>query len=209
MPARPTEALLIVDVQNDFCSGGALAVPEGEAVVPFINRLQTHFQVVVATQDWHPDNHRSFASMHDDKDPFQTTELHYGHQVLWPDHCIQGSEGAAFHPDLAIDPCDLILRKGFRQHIDSYSAFFENDRTTPTGLHGYLVERGVTELALTGLATDFCVCYSALDAVSLGYRVTLVEEACRAIDLGGSLASAHRQMAEAGIAFASTESLTR
>ncbi|GAB5469173.1 MAG: bifunctional nicotinamidase/pyrazinamidase [Rhodospirillales bacterium] len=193
------EALLIIDVQLDFCSSGALAVPDGEAVVPVINRLQQDYELHVLTQDWHPPVHHSFATNHDDKSPFSTTELHYGTQVLWPDHCIQGSPGAEFHPDLQTHGGDVVIRKGFRPEIDSYSAFYENDRKTPTGLAGYLREREVTALALTGLATDFCVCYSALDAVALGFEVTLIEQACRAIDLEGSLQEAKRKMVEAGV----------
>lgn len=196
---RNDEALLIIDVQNDFCSGGALAVENGEAVVPLINSLQQHFAIVIATQDWHPEEHHSFHANHDDKAPFSTVDLHYGSQVLWPTHCVQDSEGAAFHADLNTDRCDMIIRKGFRPEIDSYSAFFENDRTTPTGLAGYLRERGVTALTLAGLATDFCVCYSALDAIKLGFEVRVLEDTCRAIDLEGSLAEARRQMREAGV----------
>ncbi len=193
------EALLIIDVQNDFCSAGALAVEEGEAVVPVINALQERFAVIVATQDWHPDEHHSFAANHQGKAPFSTHDLFYGTQVLWPSHCVQGSEGAAFHADLVTERCDLIIRKGFRPEIDSYSAFFENDHATPTGLAGYLRERGITGLSLAGLATDYCVCYSALDAVQLGFKVRVLEAACRAIDLDGSLAEARRQMQAAGV----------
>jgi nicotinamidase/pyrazinamidase len=192
--------LLVIDVQNDFCVGGALAVPDGDAVVPVINRIAEHFTHVVLTQDWHPRGHSSFASSHPGRQAFETVRLPYGEQVLWPDHCVQGTEGAAFHPGLAIDRAELIVRKGYRAAIDSYSAFAENDRTTPTGLAGYLRERGVERLYLVGLATDYCVLYSALDAAAAGFRPTIVTDACRAIDQGGSLAAAHRTLAEAGIA---------
>lgn len=194
----PTHALIIIDVQNDFCPGGALAVPGGDEVVAPINALQDDFSVRVLTQDWHPAGHSSFASTHPGKAPFETTEMPYGTQVLWPDHCIQGSSGANFHPNLRAD-ADLIVRKGFRASIDSYSAFFENDRTTPTGLHGYLQERGVTTLTMAGLATDFCVQYSALDAAALDYAVTVQADACCAIDLNGSLNVAIQAMKDAGV----------
>lgn len=184
----PDTALIVIDVQNDFCTGGALAVPAGEEVVPLINAMLPDYGVRVFTQDWHPANHRSFASQHTGAAPFSTTEMPYGTQVLWPDHCIQGTTGAAFHPDLNTDPADLIIRKGFRPQIDSYSAFFENDLTTPTGLEGYLRTRGVQKVMLAGLATDFCVAYSALDAARLGFEVTVDLRACRAIDLDGSMA---------------------
>ena len=193
-------ALLVVDVQNDFCPGGALAVPEGDAVVPVINRLIEHVPHVVLTQDWHPAGHRSFASSHPGKRPFDGVRLAYGEQVLWPDHCVQGTRGADFHPDLVQRRAELVIRKGFCAEIDSYSAFFENDRTTPTGLAGYLRERAITKLYLCGLATDFCVLYSALDAVRAGFAVTLLEDACRAIDIAGSLAAARAALADAGIA---------
>ncbi len=194
-----TQALIVIDVQNDFCLGGALAVPGGDEIVERINTMLSEFPVRVFTQDWHPADHSSFASQHDDKSPFELTEMSYGPQVLWPDHCVQGSEGAAFHPGLLTDPADLIIRKGFRREIDSYSAFFENDRRTPTGLEGYLRSRGVDRLVLVGLATDFCVSYSALDAARLGFRVGVDLDACRAIDLDGSLAAALEGMVEAGI----------
>ena len=181
------EALLVVDVQNDFCTGGALAVPGGEAVVPGINRLWDGYACKVLTQDWHPPGHASFASSHAGKQPFDTGVLDYGEQVLWPDHCVQGTPGAAFHPDLRTDGADLVLRKGFRPGIDSYSAFFENDRTTPTGLAGYLRERGVGRVVLTGLATDFCVGFSALDALAAGFETVVLEDLCRGIDMEGSL----------------------
>ena len=199
--------LIVIDVQNDFCPGGALAVGEGHEVVPAINELIRRFEHVVLTQDWHPEGHSSFASFHEGKEPFHTTEMHYGEQTLWPDHCVQGTAGADFHPELAWDKAQLIIRKGFRPGIDSYSAFFENDRTTPTGLNGYLRERGLTKLVLTGLATDFCVAYSALDAARLGFDTTVVMDACRAIDLDGSLAAAEAQMREAGVVLTEFEAL--
>jgi len=197
-------ALLVIDVQNDFCPGGALAVSEGDLVVPVINRLMPSFDHVLLTQDWHPAGHHSFASSHDDKRPMDTVEMSYGAQVLWPDHCVQGSLGAAFHPDLHTERAELIVRKGFRREIDSYSAFFENDQETPTGLHGYLQERGIDELVLVGLAEDFCVHWSAVDGRDLGYDVTVVEEATRAIDADGSQAAARERMTDAGVVFAST-----
>ncbi|UWQ62381.1 MULTISPECIES: bifunctional nicotinamidase/pyrazinamidase [Leisingera] len=193
-----TQALIVVDVQNDFCPGGALAVPGGDEVVAPINAMMDRFDTVILTQDWHPAGHSSFASAHPGKAPFDTVEMPYGPQVLWPDHCVQGTGGAAFHKDLRTDG-DLIIRKGFRPAIDSYSGFFENDRTTPTGLEGYLRSRGITRLALAGLATDFCVAFTALDAARLGFEVTVDLSACRAIDLDGSLQAALDQMKEAGI----------
>ncbi len=200
MPDFPaTAALLVIDVQNDFCPGGALAVAEGDQVVPAINALVPRFATSILTQDWHPANHSSFAPNHADAAPFSVTEMPYGPQVLWPAHCVQGSAGAAFHPDLDTASADLILRKGFRPEIDSYSAFFENDQTTPTGLAGYLRDRGITELALTGLATDFCVAWSAIDAARQGFKATVLMEACRAIDLDGSLDRAIADMRAAGV----------
>ena len=198
--AQPSarSALIVVDVQNDFCPGGALAVAEGDAVVGPINRIAPAFRTVVLTQDWHPPEHHSFAANHEGAAPFSTREMHYGTQVLWPRHCVQGSEGARFHPGLATDLADIVIRKGANPAIDSYSAFFENDRTTPTGLAGYLRERGVEEVWLAGLATDFCVGFSALDAAELGFDVVVIEDACRGIDLGGSLARAMEEMRGAG-----------
>lgn len=193
-----TTALLVIDIQNDFCPGGALAVTGGDEIIPRVNALMDQYDVVVATQDWHPADHKSFASNHD-ADPFSMTQMPYGPQVLWPDHCIQGSQGAEFHKDLAIDKADMIIRKGFRPEIDSYSAFFENDQTTPTGLHGYLQTRGITKLTLTGLAMDFCVAFSAIDGARLGYDVTVLTSACRAIDMDGSLATAETNMRAAGV----------
>ena len=192
-------ALIVIDVQNDFCPGGALAVPGGDTIVPGINALMAESAAVILTQDWHPAGHASFASQHAGRAAYNVVEMPYGPQVLWPDHCVQGSPGAAFHPDLATDRADLILRKGFRRDIDSYSAFFENDRTTPTGLDGYLRARGISDLLMVGLATDFCVQYSALDAARLGYRVTVRETLCRAIDLDGSLAAARAALQAAGV----------
>lgn len=193
-----TQALIVVDVQNDFCPGGALAVPGGDEVLAPINAKMAQFDTVILTQDWHPAGHSSFASSHPGKAPFETVEMAYGTQVLWPDHCVQGSNGAAFHKELRTDG-DLILRKGFRAGIDSYSGFFENDQTTPTGLEGYLRSRGITGLTLAGLATDFCVAFTALDAARLGFAVTVDLTACRAIDLDGSLQAALTQMKDAGI----------
>lgn len=199
---RPAnEAILVIDVQNDFCPGGALAVPGGDEIVAPINALVPDFPVRVFTQDWHPADHLSFASQHGAQ-PMTTTEMPYGTQVLWPDHCIIGSEGAAFHPTLDTSFADLIIRKGFRREIDSYSAFFENDRSTPTGLEGYLRERGVSAVTLVGLATDFCVNYSAVDAARLGFQVTVIETLCRAIDFDGSLDAAKAQMESAGVTLA-------
>lgn len=196
---RPaTDALIVIDVQNDFCPGGALAVTDGDAVIAPINAMMADFQVRVLTQDWHPETHSSFAANHG-AEPFSVTQMPYGPQVLWPAHCVQGTRGAEFHTALRTD-ADMILRKGFRPAIDSYSAFFENDRTTPTGLEGYLRSRGVTQVVLAGLATDFCVAFSALDAVRLGFGVTVALEACRGIDLDGSLADALDKMRAAGVA---------
>jgi nicotinamidase/pyrazinamidase len=194
-----THALIVIDVQNDFCPGGALAVAGGDEIIPRINALLADFQIRVLTQDWHPADHASFAANHAGAAPFSLTEMPYGPQVLWPAHCVQGTAGAAFHPRLATDPADLVIRKGFRAAIDSYSAFFENDHATPTGLDGYLRSRGATHLTLAGLATDFCVAYSAIDAARLGFSVTVLEGACRAIDLDGSLARARDDMRAAGV----------
>ena len=199
---RPAnEAIIVIDVQNDFCPGGALAVAGGDEIVAPINALVPEFAVRVFTQDWHPSDHLSFASQHD-AEPFTTTEMPYGTQVLWPDHCVIGSEGAAFHPNLDARPADLIIRKGFRREIDSYSAFFENDQATPTGLEGYLKSRGVDTVTLVGLATDYCVNFSAVDAAKLGFNATVIESLCRAIDLDGSLAVAKEGMAGAGVMLA-------
>ena len=202
MPAAPTAsdtALIVIDVQTDFCPGGALAVAEGDAIIPAINAMMPGFGIVVLTQDWYPATHSSFAANHPGAEPFSVADMPYGPQVLWPTHCVQGTQGAEFHPALNTAPADMILRKGFRPGIDSYSAFFENDRTTPTGLEGYLRERGASRLVLAGLATDFCVAYSALDAARLGFAVTVRLDACRAIDLDGSLADALARMRAAGV----------
>ncbi|WP_170451618.1 bifunctional nicotinamidase/pyrazinamidase [Ruegeria arenilitoris] len=193
-----THALIVIDVQNDFCPSGALAVPNGDEIVAPINAMMPDFDAVILTQDWHPAGHSSFASSHPGKAPYDVVEMPYGPQVLWPDHCVQGTPGAEFHPDLRTD-ADLILRKGFRSAIDSYSAFFENDRTTPTGLEGYLRTRGIDRLTLVGLATDFCVHYSAVDAARLGFDVTVRTGTCRAIDLDGSLAAAKQAMRDTGV----------
>jgi nicotinamidase/pyrazinamidase len=195
-----TEALIVIDVQNDFCPGGALAVSGGDEIIRRINALMGDFATVVLTQDWHPASHASFAANHPGAAPFSLTEMPYGPQVLWPTHCVQGTAGADFHADLLTDPAQLVIRKGFRPGIDSYSAFFENDKVTPTGLDGYLRSRSVTSVTLVGLATDYCVAYSALDAARLGFRVTVLEGATRAIDLNGSLADAQAQMRAAGVA---------
>ena len=192
-------ALLVIDVQNDFCPGGALAVADGDSVVGVINDLLGDFPVRVFTQDWHPAGHSSFASAHEGGAPFGTVEMDYGTQVLWPDHCVQGTAGADFHGDLRTAPADMIIRKGFNPAIDSYSAFFENDHKTPTGLEGYLRTRGVERLVLSGLATDFCVAYSAIDGARLGFAVEVRLDACRAIDLDGSLAAALDDMRAAGV----------
>jgi nicotinamidase/pyrazinamidase len=191
--------LIVVDVQNDFCPGGALAVPRGDEVVPVINRLAARFENVVLTQDWHPRGHASFASSHPGKKPFETIELPYGRQVLWPDHCVQGTAGANLHSMLSIPHAELLIRKGFHRDIDSYSAFLEADRKTATGLAGYLKERGLESLCVCGLATDFCVAWTALDARAAGFEVSVIEEACRAIDLEGSAAKAWKSMAAAGV----------
>jgi nicotinamidase/pyrazinamidase len=194
-----TDVLLVIDVQNDFCPGGALAVPDGDAVVPLINRLAQVFPDVLLTQDWHPAGHQSFASAHAGRQPFETIELPYGTQVLWPDHCVQGTRGAAFHADLQVTGAELVIRKGFRRAIDSYSAFFENDQETPTGLTGYLRSRGFTRVFMAGLATDFCVHFSAVDAAREGFAAVVIEDACRAIDLEGSLAAARKAMQAAAV----------
>ncbi len=192
-------ALIVIDVQNDFCPGGALAVAGGADIVPGINALMGDFAAVVMTQDWHPSDHLSFASQHPGKSPMEMTDMPYGPQVLWPDHCVQGSSGAEFHPDLNVTRADLIIRKGFRREIDSYSAFFENDHVTPTGLEGYLRTRGIDTLTMVGLATDFCVNYSAVDAARLGFAVTVRQDLARAIDLDGSLKAAQDGMTKAGV----------
>ena len=200
---RPAHhALIVIDVQNDFCPGGALAVAQGDAIIPQINALMGQFQTVVLTQDWHPADHSSFAANHAGAAPFSTVQMPYGAQTLWPSHCVQGTKGAEFHPALRSDLAQLVLRKGFRTGIDSYSALFENDKTTPTGLDGYLRARGISALTLVGLATDYCVAFSALDAAAQGFDVTVLQDACRAIDLDGSLARQTQAMAAAGVVLA-------
>lgn len=194
-----SDVLLIIDVQNDFCPGGALAVPEGDAVVGPVLRCIPSFEHVILTQDWHPADHFSFASSHPGKKPYEQIEAAYGLQTLWPDHCVQGSPGAEFHTGLPLARAELILRKGFRRAIDSYSAFFENDRTTTTGLGGYLRERGLTRVFLAGLAYDYCVGYSALDARRLGLPALVIRDACRAIDLNGSVAAMETEFARTGV----------
>jgi len=196
---NPTEALIVIDVQNDFCPGGALAVQGGDQIIPEINALMDDFPCVVLTQDWHPKAHASFASNHKGAEPFSVTEMPYGMQVLWPAHCVIGSKGADFHKDLRTDPAQMVIRKGFRPQIDSYSAFFDNDHDTPTGLAGYLRERGLTDLAFAGLAHDFCVAWSAIDAAKLGFTATVIEAATRAIDLDGSRDRARADMRAAGV----------
>lgn len=195
------EALVIIDVQNDFCPGGKLPVPDGDEVVPLINSLLPYFNQVIQTQDWHPLDHSSFSSNHKGKSEYETISLSYGEQLLWPDHCVQGTQGAEFHPGLNTEESRLIVRKGFRKEIDSYSAFFENDQKTKTGLDGFLSSLGIKTLFLCGLATDFCVKWSALDARNLGYEVYVLEDAVRAIDLNGSKASAISEMKDAGVKF--------
>ena len=194
-----TRALLVIDVQNDFCPGGALAVAGGSDIVPGINALMTEFDAVILTQDWHPAGHYSFASSHPGAAPMSVTDMPYGPQVLWPDHCIQGTEGGEFHADLKVTAANLVIRKGYNPDIDSYSAFFENDKTTATGLEGYLRNRGLSDLTMVGLATDFCVNYSAVDAAKLGFNVTVRQDLCRAIDFDGSLSAAQSGMQAAGV----------
>lgn len=193
------EALVVIDLQNDFCPGGALAVAGGDEIVPLVNDLIRAADHVIMTQDWHPAGHSSFASTHPGHQPYQSITMPYGEQTLWPDHCIQASRGAEFHTGLAWAKAELVIRKGFRPAIDSYSAFFENDHTTPTGLAGYLRERGIGSITLAGLATDFCVAYSALDAIKLGFSVAVRLDACRGIDLNGSLDAMTGRMREAGV----------
>ena len=197
-PIRPgtNDVLLIVDIQNDFCPGGALAVPDGDAVIPVVNRVAESFEHIILTQDWHPRGHLSFASSHAGRKPYDVIGVSYGEQVLWPDHCVQGSEGAAFHGWLAVPRAELIIRKGFHPDIDSYSAFYENDRRTPTGLSGYLRDRGLTRIFIVGLAFDFCVRYSAEDAARHGFSVFVIEDGCRGIGVGDSIAATGRSLAE-------------
>ena len=202
MKSRDCEVLLIVDVQTDFCPGGALAVPQGDEIVPLVNKIAAGFAHIVLTQDWHPAGHLSFASAHPGRHPFETVELPYGTQVLWPDHCVQGTSGAEFHPDLDVPHAELVLRKGFVATIDSYSALRENDRKTPTGLASYLRERGLARITMVGIATDYCVLYSALDAREAGFEVTVETRACRGLDVDGSLQRALTAMSNAGVTLA-------
>ena len=196
-------ALISIDIQNDFCPGGALAVTGGDEIIASVNDMMRHYRAagdfVILTQDWHPADHKSFASQHEGHAPFEMIEMPYGAQTLWPDHCVQGSDGAAFHKDLATDLAQMIIRKGYNRNIDSYSAFFENDQKTPTGLHGILQNQNIDKLEMVGLATDFCVAFSALDAARLGYHVSVRLDACRAIDLNGSLDAQLDAMRQAGI----------
>lgn len=198
----PARALIVIDLQNGFCPGGNLAVPDGDAIVPGINALMDEFAHVILTQDWHPAGHSSFASSHPGRGPYEVVEMDYGPQVLWPDHCVQGTQDAAFHPDLATDRARAVVRKGMNPAVDSYSAFFENDQTTTTGLAGWLREKGVTRIFAAGLATDFCVAWTCLDARRCGFEAVLVEDACRAINQNGSLAQAMANMEKAGVIIA-------
>lgn len=204
MVKKDKDILIVIDVQNDFCPGGALAVERGDEVVPLINKLSAEFEHVILTQDWHPAGHLSFASAHPGKQVFESIDMDYGPQTLWPDHCVQGSSGAEFHSDLDTDGVQMIIRKGFRKSIDSYSAFYENDHSTPTGLTGYLRTRGFTHVFMAGLATDYCVAYSAIDARREGFDVVVIETACRAIDLEGSLSKALNDMKQAGVSVVDT-----
>lgn len=201
------DALLIIDIQNDFCPGGKLEVKDGDSIIERVNELNKLFRIVVQTQDWHPADHSSFASNHNGKEPYGTLELNYGEQILWPDHCVQGTSGAAFHPSLNTDRSTMIIRKGFRKHIDSYSAFFENDHQTVTGLDGFLKGSGINRLYLCGLATDFCVKWSALDARKLGYETFLITDAVKGIDLDGSVEQAMNEMKNAGVQFTDSETI--
>jgi nicotinamidase/pyrazinamidase len=194
-----TSALIVVDVQNCFVTGGTLAVKEGEAVVPVINRIAPAFANIVVTQDWHTPGHASFATSHAGKKPFETTKLAYGNQVPWPDHCVQGSDDASLHKDLKLPTAQLVIRKGYNKGVDSYSAFEEADRKTTTGLAGYLKARGIKSVYVCGLATDFCVAWTAMDARKAGFEATVIEDACRGIDLNGSLAAAWKQMGAKGV----------
>jgi nicotinamidase/pyrazinamidase len=207
MQIGSTDVLIVIDVQNDFCPGGALAVPDGDAVIPVIHRVAPIFQHILLTQDWHTPGHHSFASTHQDRRPFEHVQVGYGEQTLWPDHCVQGTRGAEFHPALNLTRAELILRKGFRDGIDSYSAFFENDHTTATGLASYLRERGLARAFFAGLAYDYCVGYSALDARRLGFPAVILRDACRAIDLNESVKKIEAQFAAAGAVLADSGSL--
>jgi nicotinamidase/pyrazinamidase len=201
------DVLIVVDIQNDFCPGGALSVPQGDEIVPLVNRLAERFPHVVLTQDWHPPDHLSFASAHPNMKPYDTIDVDYGSQILWPDHCVQATRGAEFHKDLHIPHAALILRKGIHRTIDSYSTFYENDRKTPTGLVGYLRDRGFTRVFLAGLAFDFCVRYSAEDASREGFDVIVVEDACRGIDVDGSVAATRESLSMLGVVHTKTEAV--
>ena len=209
MQIESNDVLVVTDVQNDFCPGGALAVPRGDEVVAPIQSIAPHFDHIILTQDWHPANHTSFATSHPGKKPFESIELAYGMQTLWPTHCVQGNVGADFHPGLYLPQAELILRKGFQVEIDSYSVFYENDRLTPTGLASYLRERGLTRVFFAGLAYDYCVGYSALDARRLGFSAVVVRDACRAIDLNGSAAAIEAHFAKAGVTVINSAELTK
>lgn len=200
-------ALLIVDLQNDFCPGGSLAVPDGDSIIPTVNKLVNVFDAVIQTQDWHPAGHSSFASSHEVKEPYDTVEMDYGIQVLWPDHCVQGSMGAEFHPELNTLKTQVVIRKGFRKAIDSYSTFYENDQETTTGLTGYLNQRGITDLYTVGLATDFCVKWSILDGIDEGFNMHIVKDAVKGIDLDGSLDAAWNEMKDKGVNIVTSEDL--
>jgi nicotinamidase/pyrazinamidase len=200
MQINAHDVLLVVDVQNDFCPGGALAVPGGDEVIAPIRRVASRFEHIILTQDWHPADHTSFAAAHPGKQPFDSVQMPYGEQTLWPPHCVQGSKGAEFHPALHLPQAELILRKGYRRDVDSYSTFFENDRTTSTGLAGYLHDRELSRVFLAGLAYDYCVTYSAVDAIRLGLPVVVLRDACRAIGLNDSAARAEAEFARAGVA---------
>ncbi|MCC5941494.1 MAG: bifunctional nicotinamidase/pyrazinamidase [Balneolaceae bacterium] len=201
------KALLVVDIQNDFCPGGALAVPNGDEIVPVLNKLISHFDIIIQTQDWHPAGHLSFASSHPGKQPYDTIEMNYGTQVLWPEHCVQGTKGAEFHPDLNSDKAQVIIRKGFRKEIDSYSTFYENDQKTTTGLTGYLRQRDITDIYAVGLATDFCIKWSVLDGIDEGFTMHIVKDAVRGIDLNGSLDAAWAEMEEKGAIFTTSHQI--
>jgi len=196
---REGDLLLVIDPQSDFCLGGGLAVPDGDAVMPLISRIGERFSHVVLTQDWHPAGHSSFASSHPGRQAYESIQMPYGPQTLWPDHCVQGTPGAEFHPELGIGHVELILRKGFRREIDSYSAFMENDKATPTGLAGYFRERGFRRIFVAGLALDYCVRFSATDGVQAGFEMVVVTDACRAVDLPGSVESTWREFGEVGV----------
>lgn len=201
------KALLIVDIQNDFCPGGALAVPDGDSIIPVTNKLIDHFNIIIQTQDWHPTDHSSFASSHPGKNPYDTIEMDYGLQVLWPDHCVQGTTGAEFHPSLNTQKTQVIIRKGFRKEIDSYSTFFENDQKTTTGLTGYLKQRGITDLFVVGLATDFCVKWSVLDGIDEGFSMHIVKNAVRGIDIEGSVENAWTEIEKKGAHIITSEDI--